>query len=58
MAAARTAPLSDPARTCCSAARRQQPSNKTTLVINAITKNYSQIAGITGSDEVWFNSGD
>jgi hypothetical protein len=34
------------------------PSNKTTLVINAITKNSSQIAGVTGSDEVWFNSGD
>jgi hypothetical protein len=34
------------------------PSNTTTLVINAITKNYSQIAGVTGSDEVWFNQGD
>jgi hypothetical protein len=34
------------------------PSNTTTLVINALNKNYSQIAGITGSDEVWFNSGD
>jgi len=34
------------------------PSNTTTLVINAINKNYSHIAGITGSDEVWFNSGD
>jgi hypothetical protein len=34
------------------------PANKTTLVINAKTKNYANIGGITGSDEVWFNSGD
>jgi hypothetical protein len=34
------------------------PSNTTTLVINAKTKNYANIAGITGSDEVWFNAGD
>ena len=34
------------------------PSDTTTLVINAINKNYAHIAGITGSDEVWFNSGD
>ena len=34
------------------------PSNTTTLVINAKTKNYANIANITGSDEVWFNSGD
>ena len=34
------------------------PSNTTTLVINAKTKNYANIGGITGSDEVWFNSGD
>jgi hypothetical protein len=34
------------------------PSNTATLVINALNKNYSHIAGITGSDEVWFNSGD
>lgn len=34
------------------------PSNVDTLVINAKTKNYAHIAGITGSDEVWFNSGD
>ena len=27
-------------------------------MINAINKNYSHIAGINGSDEVWFNSGD
>lgn len=34
------------------------PSDTTTLVINAKTKNSSHIMGITGSDEVWFNSGD
>jgi hypothetical protein len=34
------------------------PSNTTTLVINAETKNYANIGGITGSDEVWFNQGE
>jgi hypothetical protein len=34
------------------------PSNTTTLVINAKTHNYANIGNITGSDEVWFNSGD
>ncbi|HXP31587.1 MAG TPA: hypothetical protein VN832_10885 [Stellaceae bacterium] len=34
------------------------PSDTTTLVINAKTKNYANIGGITGSDEVWFNAGD
>jgi hypothetical protein len=34
------------------------PGSTTTLVINAITKNYANIGGITGSDEVWFNPGD
>jgi hypothetical protein len=34
------------------------PSDTTTLVINAETKNYANIGGITGSDEVWFNLGD
>jgi hypothetical protein len=34
------------------------PSNTGTLVINAKTKNYANVAGITGSDEVWFNDGD
>jgi hypothetical protein len=34
------------------------PANTDTLVINAVTKNFAHIAGITGSDEVWFNSGD
>ena len=27
-------------------------------IINATTHNYAQVAGITGSDEVWFNPGD
>jgi len=34
------------------------PSDTTTLVINAKTKHYANIGGITGSDEVWFNAGD
>lgn len=34
------------------------PSGTTTLVINAKTKNFANIGGIVGSDEVWFNSGD
>ena len=34
------------------------PSDTTTLVINAKTKNYANIGNITGSDEVWFNPGD
>jgi len=34
------------------------PSDTTTLVINAKTKYYANIGGITGSDEVWYNSGD
>jgi hypothetical protein len=34
------------------------PSDVTTLVINAVTHNYANIANITGSDEVWFNKGD
>jgi hypothetical protein len=34
------------------------PSGTTTLVINATTHHYAQVAGITGSDEVWFNGGD
>src|ERR1700730_6410830 len=34
------------------------PGSTTTLVINATTHNYAQVAGITGSDEVWFNKGD
>jgi hypothetical protein len=34
------------------------PFDVTTLVINAKTKNFANIGNITGSDEVWFNSGD
>jgi len=34
------------------------PSNTTTLVINAQTRNTATVNGITGSDEVWFNTGD
>ena len=34
------------------------PPDTTTLVINAETKNFADVAGITGSDEVWFNPGD
>jgi len=34
------------------------PTNRSTLVINATTKHYSHVNGIVGSDEVWFNSGD
>jgi hypothetical protein len=34
------------------------PSDTTSLVINAGTKHYANVGGITGSDEVWFNSGD
>ena len=34
------------------------PGSTTTLVVNAKTHNYAQVANITGSDEVWFNRGD
>ncbi|MGN6716727.1 MAG: hypothetical protein ACTHLX_04975 [Candidatus Binatia bacterium] len=34
------------------------PSDATTLVINAKTKNFANIGNIVGSDEVWFNKGD
>jgi hypothetical protein len=34
------------------------PSNVITALINAQTKAETQIAGITGADEVWFNSGN
>ena len=37
---------------------QNNPSDTTTLVINAKTKNYVNIGGLTGSDEVWFNAGD
>jgi hypothetical protein len=34
------------------------PSNTSTLVINAETKHFANIGGITGSDEVYYNAGD
>jgi hypothetical protein len=34
------------------------PTNDSTLVINATTKNFSHVNNIVGSDEVWFNKGD
>jgi len=37
---------------------QNSPSDTTTLVINAKTKEQTPISGITGSDEVWFNKGD
>ena len=37
---------------------QNKPSDTQTLVINATTKNMVHIDNITGSDEVWFNSGD
>src|SRR5439155_833026 len=37
---------------------QNEPTNTTTLVINAKTKNTATVNGITGSDEVWFNKGD
>src|SRR5262249_30812925 len=37
---------------------QNNPSNKTTLVLNVVSLKQTQIANITGSDEVWFNKGD
>jgi hypothetical protein len=37
---------------------QNNPSDTTTLVINAKDKKQTSIIGITGSDEVWFNKGD
>jgi hypothetical protein len=37
---------------------QNRPADTTTLVINAATKNFANIGNITGSDEVWYNSGD
>jgi hypothetical protein len=34
------------------------PTNDSTLVINATTKHFSHVNNIVGSDEVWFNKGD
>ena len=43
---------------CWAAPRVTTRSNTTTLVINAKTHNTATVNGVTGSDEVWFNSGD
>jgi hypothetical protein len=37
---------------------QNNPSDTSTLVINAATRHFANIGGITGSDEVWFNKGD
>jgi hypothetical protein len=37
---------------------QNSPSDTTTLVINARTKEQTPVIHITGSDEVWFNKGD
>jgi hypothetical protein len=37
---------------------QNNPSDVITLAINAQTKAQTPITGITGSDEVWYNSGD
>jgi hypothetical protein len=34
------------------------PTNTTTQVINAKTKNFVEVGNLTGSDEVWYNAGD
>jgi hypothetical protein len=36
---------------------QNNPSDTTTLVINAVTHHFVSISGITGSDEVWFDWG-
>lgn len=37
---------------------QNNPTDTTTLVINARTRHFANIGGITGSDEVWYNAGD
>jgi hypothetical protein len=37
---------------------QNNPSDKITLVMNAVSRVQTPINNITGSDEVWFNSGD
>jgi len=37
---------------------QNNPTNDSTLVINATTKHFTHVNGIVGSDEVWFNKGD
>lgn len=34
------------------------PNNMRTYVVNGTTHNFAAVSGITGSDEVWWNSGD
>ena len=34
------------------------PTNDSTLVINATTRHFVHVGGLVGSDEVWFNKGD
>jgi len=34
------------------------PTNRSTLVINATTRHFVHVGGLVGSDEVWFNKGD
>jgi hypothetical protein len=37
---------------------RNDPTNTSELVINAETFHYANIGGVTGADEVWYDSGD
>jgi hypothetical protein len=37
---------------------QNNPSDTSTLVINAKTGHFASVGAITGSDEVWFNAGD
>ena len=37
---------------------RNDPTNTSELVINADSFHYANIGGVTGADEVWFDSGD
>jgi hypothetical protein len=37
---------------------RNEPSNRSELVINADSLNFANIGNVTGADEVWFNEGD
>jgi len=37
---------------------QNNPGDTTTEVINAKTKHFLNVGGITGSDEVWYNAGD
>jgi hypothetical protein len=37
---------------------RNDPTNTSELVINADTFRYANIGGLTGADEVWYDSGD